>query len=65
MQKFDRIFDRENMVVTLIIDVINHARKGCRLAGARGARYQHQTTRHLRKLLNHVGHAKVFQGQDL
>ena len=44
MYKFDRVFNRQNMALFVVIDVINHCSKGGGFTGAGWSCDQNQTT---------------------
>ena len=47
MDVLDRIFNRQNVLVALAVDFVQHRREGRRLAAAGRSRYEHQTARPL------------------
>jgi len=65
MDEFDRVFDGEDMVVLGVVEVIEHRRQGGRFTRAGRAGNQHQATRHVGDLAEHLAHSQVFHGQHL
>jgi hypothetical protein len=59
------ILDREDVLVAIVVDEVDHRRQGRRLAGARGPGHQHQAARHHADIAEHLPHAEVLHGQDL
>ena len=50
MHELDRVLDRQNVSVQVVVDVIDHRRQGGRLARAGRAGHQHQPARFLREV---------------
>ena len=65
VHELDRVLDREDVLVLVVVDVVDHRRERRRLAGARGARHQHHAAGLLRDVDEALAHAEVFHGQDL
>ena len=65
VNKFDGVFNGQNMVVAVVVDVVDHGRKGRRLTGARGASNEHKPARQHRDIPKHLAHAQVVHGQHL
>ena len=45
VDELDRVFDSNDVVVTLGVDFVNHGRQGSRLARSRGAGHENQSAR--------------------
>ena len=63
VNEFDRVFDGQDVVILVAVEVIDHCRQGGRLARTGRPGDQHQTARHVGDLLEHLAHAEVFHGQ--
>ena len=63
VNKFDRVFNGQDMVVAIFIDVIHHGGKGGGLTGAGRACNQHQAAGHQRQFFENIPHTQLLQGQ--
>src|SRR5262249_51852698 len=60
VQEFDRIFDRDDVRRTLLVEMLDQCRERRRLSRAGYARHQHQSTRRERDLLTHIGEIELL-----
>src|SRR5262249_54021911 len=65
VNKFDRVLDRQDVVMPLGVDLVDHCCEGCRFASPGGAGNQHQPTRFVAKLADNSGQAKLIERLDL
>src|SRR5579859_8271430 len=65
MQKFDGIFDGNNVIGAHGIDAVNHGGESGGLAAARRSRHQHHPAALFANLVNNFGQVKLFQGANL
>ena len=65
MDEFDGILDGENMIVTIVVDEIDHGRQRGALARARGTRHQHQASGHHGDVFKDLTHVQVFHREHL
>src|ERR1700674_707494 len=65
VQKFDRVFDRDDMLGASRVDAVHHGSKRRRLARARHPGHQHQSARHVADLLNHLRQKQFVERADL
>ena len=63
--KLDRIFDRDDVVVVVGVDVVDQAGERGRFAGARRARHEKQPARPADHLLADFGHAELLGREHL
>ncbi len=64
MYKLDRILDREDMAVLVLVDVVDHRRERSRLARTSRPGHQDQTLRLLDELLEDARAAEILQAED-
>ena len=64
VDEFDRIFDRQNVVVALGIDLVDHRGQRSGLTGARRAGHQHQTARLFAHLGDNGRKVELVEGLD-
>ena len=65
VQKLDRIFDRQDVLVTISIDLVDHGRERRRLAGAGWASDKNQTARFFAELFDDRRQTEIFEGLNL
>ena len=65
MQKFDRIFDGEDMAVLVLVHMVDHCRERRRFAGAGRTGDENQSTRTFRQRRKGLRRAEFFKRQDL
>ncbi len=65
MEKFDRIFDRDDVRVPVLVDVVEHRREGRRFSGSRDSRDENQAAGHQRDSLAHLGEVELRDGLGL
>ena len=65
MQKFDRIFNGDDVFGATGVDAIHHRGQRRRFTGSGHARDQHQTARHLANLLHDFGQEQFVQRANL
>ena len=65
VDKFDRIFDGDDVIVLRRVDEIDDRRKGSRFPRAGRARYDDQTTSGIRQLLKLGWQSELLDGHDL
>ena len=65
MQKFDRVFDGDDVLGARRVDAIDHRGQRRRFAGAGDAGDQHQAARHVADLLHHLGQEQFVERADL
>ena len=63
MNKFDRIFDGKNVLISGVVDVVDHRRQGGTLARTGGSRNDYQSTRHIGDLPEYLTHTQLFHWQ--
>ena len=61
MQKFDRVFNRNNVFGAGGVNAVHHRRQRCRLTGAGDAGHQHQSARHVANLLDNLGQIEFVE----
>ncbi|MNL47276.1 hypothetical protein D3C87_1700560 [compost metagenome] len=64
VDELDRVFDGEDVVMAMVVQVIDHRRQRGGLAGTGRAGDQHQAARRLGYLAEHLAHAQFIHGQD-
>ena len=64
VQEFDRVFHRQNVVVTFLVDFVDHGGQGRRLTRTRSPRHQHEAGRTGRKLGHNLREAEILKGLD-
>src|SRR5262245_51850415 len=62
---FDRIFERDDMAVVVMIEEVDHARQAGGLAGASRAGDQEQATRANDQAFDRLGHADLLEREEL
>jgi hypothetical protein len=65
VQILDRVLDRDDMHVLVIVDVGDHRGHRGRLAGPRGTTHEHEAVHLLTEVLHDERNAKVLHGRDL
>src|SRR5260221_667110 len=65
VQKFDRVFDRNHVLFTLAVDLVEHGRKRCRFSGAGRSSDQHQAARLVTEGLDNDRKAERVKALDL
>ena len=65
VQKFDRVFDGDDVLGAGGVDAIHHGSEGGRLTGAGNAGYQDQAARHVANLLDHLGQIEFVERANL
>ena len=65
MQKFDRIFNRDNVLRARRVHAVDHRRQCRRFSGTRNPRHQDQPARHVANLLDHLGQKQFVQCANL
>ena len=61
VHKLDRVFDGEDVVMMVFVDVVDHCRQGGGFTGTGRAGYQHQAARLVGNFLEHFGRVQLFQ----
>ena len=61
----DRILDRQDVLVALVVDLVEHRRQRRRLAAAGRAGHQHEAARFFRQRRQHRRQAELLEGADL
>ena len=61
MDKFDRVFDGQDMAIFGLILVVNHCCQRGRFTGAGRTGNQHHTTRKVRDILEDLGCVQLFK----
>ncbi len=64
VQELDRVLDREDVVLALAVDHVDHRRQGRALAGAGRAGDEDEAARFAGELAQHRRHPEVLQGGD-
>ena len=64
VQELDRVLDREDVLVSRPVDVVQERCERRRLAGAGRARDEHETTRLVGKLVQPLRHVELFERAD-
>ncbi len=62
VQELDRIFDRDDVRVPVLVDVVKHRREGRRFSGSSDSRDENQAARHQRDSLAHLGEVELRDG---
>ncbi len=62
--EFDGVLDRDDVIGTIVIAVIDHARERGRLARARGSRDQHQAARQHAQIAEDLRRRQVVERED-
>ncbi len=62
--EFDGVLDRDDVIGTIVITVVDHARERGRLARARGAGHQHQAARQHAQVAEDLRRRQVVQRED-
>src|SRR5205823_4179325 len=65
MQKFDRILDREDVAVFVLVDVVDHRRERRRLARSRWPGDQNQSARTFSKRRKRLRRAEILEREHL
>ena len=65
MKELDRIFDRENVLMPLFIDLVNYGSQSCRFPRAGWSGHQDQTARLVAQLFDDRRQTKLFERLDL
>ena len=65
VQELDRVLDRQDVVLVLAVDHVDHRRQGRRLARAGRAGDEHEATRFGGQLAQHLRHAERVEGGDV
>jgi hypothetical protein len=65
VHEFDRVLDREDVAVLVLVHVVHHRGERGRLARARGARYQHEAARIFGDLGEDLGGVQLLEGEHL
>jgi hypothetical protein len=65
VQKFDWVFDGDDVLGASGIDAVHHGSEGRGLTGARNARYQDKAARHIANLLDHLGQKELVERANL
>ncbi len=63
VHKFDGVFDGEDMVMEVLVDVVDHGRQRGRLTGTGRPGHQHQTARELGDLAEDLRRIEIFEAQ--
>ena len=63
VHELNRILDRQNVPVQIVVDVVDHRRQRGRLARAGRAGHQYQTARSARKIGEYAGRLQLFERQ--
>ena len=61
----DRIFQRDDVAIVIVIDEVDHAGQARRLAGAGGTRDEKQAAGPGDEALDGLGHSDLFKRQEL
>ena len=64
VQEFDRVFHRQNVVVTFLVDLVDHSGQGRRLTRTRSTRHQHEAGGAGRELGHNLREAEILKGLD-
>ncbi|MNT44780.1 hypothetical protein D3C72_1813210 [compost metagenome] len=64
VDELDGIFDGEDVVMAMVVQVIDHCRQRGGLAGTGRAGHQHQAAGRIGHLAEHVAHAQFVHAQD-
>jgi len=65
VDEFDGVFQGEDVLAPVLVEVIDQRRQGGRLARTGGPGHQHQAARQLGDTLEHRAQPEVFQALDL
>jgi len=65
VNELDRIFNRNDMVAAVLVDVVYHGAKRGGLAATGGARHQHKTFCQVAKLEDVLREIQLLRGQNL
>ena len=65
MQILDGILDRDDVAVSVDVDLVDDRGQRGRLSASRRTREQHQAARLVREPLDHIGYAEIAEGLDL
>src|SRR5206468_9894771 len=65
MQKFDRVFDGDDVLGAGGVDTVDHGRQRRGLTGAGDSSNQHQAARHVADLLHHLGQEQFIERANL
>jgi hypothetical protein len=64
VNELDRVFNRQNMLVPVIVDVVHHCCERRALARARRPCHRNQAPRRVRDLLEDIAHPEIGHAQD-
>ena len=65
VDEFDRIFDRQDVLIAIVVDEVDHRSHRRALARSGRAGDEHETTRRHRHVFEDLAHAEVFHRQHL
>ena len=65
MQKFDRVFDGDDVFGAGGVDAIHHRSQRCRLTGTGDAGDENQSSRHFANLFHNLGQIEFIEGANL
>src|SRR5882762_2522101 len=65
VHKFNRIFNRDVVVMPLCVDFVEHGGQSGGLSGARGTSHQNQSARLIAQTRNNLGQIQLLKGLDL
>src|SRR5437660_4692892 len=65
MEELDRILDRDDVLVTLTVDLVDHRSQRRRFSGAGRAGHQDQSARSVANLFDDRRQSELFERQDL
>jgi hypothetical protein len=65
VQVLDRVLDRDDVLVPLGVDLVDHRRERGRLARARRSGHKHEPARLLRQVRDHLRQSQLVEGLDL
>ena len=65
MEELHRIFNRDDVLVPLAIDLVDHRRERRRFAGAGRAGDEHESARLIADLLDHLRQPELLESEDL
>src|SRR5438128_9588872 len=65
MEELDRVFDGDDVLMALAVDLVDHRGQRGRLARAGGSGDEHQAARFVADLFDHSREAKLLESEDL
>ena len=65
VQELDRVLDREDVLLALLVDLVDHRRQRRGLAGSGRTRHEHEATRLLHHLVDHRRQPELVDRLDL